>query len=406
MHLKARAVAIFLVLGHPLLFGIYFCLGGMINAGKGGLATSLIGEALAATVCVWLLHRSLKGLATMRFAPLEPNARLMVVGACLFCVLLGLVNLTNAASSGLLAQGGSRLEFYFANDWFRRLVTFSYIPLAIGTYYSMYGILSPLCRQRRATFITFLLVLFVSSLLSGSKGSAIVSIAGAIPCVVTIRPLPVAKMGIALFLATCAYLAIFLSLSSDATTSLLTIFLRFYLSIDMSILLVDGNGTAETIASRLGDVWLEVFRNLGVFGVRSADQPIGVMVFQYALGTIPTVGANCRFGSLLLLYPDRLDFLLLYPVLVTIVAILLAEILKAANVPRAALVAIPCFAFTAFQDAYWFTTHVGPIVLLFSALQIVKAVNRAFIRRNAHTEQHPVDLRVVARESLERIGNG
>jgi hypothetical protein len=376
MHLKARALGIFLVLGHPFLFGMYFCLKGMIDFEKSKLVTSLIGEALAATVCVWLLLRSLTHLATIRFTPLEPNARLMVVGACLLCVVLASFNLGNAASSGLLAEGGNKLEFYFANDWFRRLVTFSYIPLVVGAYYSMYAILSPLCRRRRAIFITFLIVQLVSSLLAGSKGAAIVFIAGATPFVFTIRPLPVAKMIFALSLATCAYLAIFLSLSSDPTSSLLTIFLRFYLSIDMSILLVDADGTAQVIASRLGDVWVEIFRNLGSLGIRTADEPIGVMIFQYVLGSLPTVGSNCRFASLLLLYPDRLDFLILYPVLVTMMAVLLGEILKAAKLPRAALVAIPCFAFTAFQDTYWFTTHVIPIVLAFSSLQVAKSIKR------------------------------
>ena len=129
---------------------------------------------------------------------------------------------------------------------------------------------------------------------------------------------------------------------------------------------------------------MEVFRSLGSVGFRVSDQPIGVMVYQFAFGTGDTIGSNCRFGSLLLLYPDRFDFLLLYPLLVVVVTLLLGYILDSFELPRAALVAMPTFAITAFQDAYWFASHFIPVIFLFGSVQLIKAINRGFIGRNPH----------------------
>lgn len=378
---KVRVAAIFFVLGHPLLFGMAFCLFHIMVMGRPSIGASLAGEAIAAAVCVYLTYQSLVALSQLRFAPLESGAKTFVLVTTILCLALAVVNLGNAESSGLLSKGGSRLDFYFANDWFRRLVTYSYVPLGIASYYAVTAVISPLEKGRRFVFACFLAAQFFYSLAAGSKGAAVLSIAAAIPFVFVLRRFSLFKIGVVLLLATAAYLTAFLMLTTERHMSLLAIGVRFFLSIDMSILLMTGQGTAESLAGTLGDVWVEVFRNLGSLGVRISEQPIGVMVYQYTMGTIPTVGSNCRFGSLLLLYPDRFDFLLLFPVLVAFVAILFGEILRMVNLPRAALVATPWFAFLAFQDAYWFVAHVMPIIMLFTAMKLGQVISRGSFHR-------------------------
>jgi hypothetical protein len=97
--------------------------------------------------------------------------------------------------------------------------------------------------------------------------------------------------------------------------------------------------------------------------------------------TSDVTGSNLRFGALMLLYPQRFDFLVLFPALVVLIALMLADVLKRAGLPRGALVAVPCFAFQSFQDTYWFAGHVAPIVLLFAFFQVGKVVNRGCVRR-------------------------
>lgn len=378
MRVKARAVSTFLVLGHPLAFGAYFCLAGMLS-GTRGVAPSLVAELLAGVACAFLLHRSLVGLAQLRYGPADSAERPLVLAAGLLAIAALLINISNADTSGLLAKG-SRLSLYFENDWFRRLVTFSYMPTVLATYYSINAMLGPQYRHRRAVFGAFLLVLAASSLASGSKGAAVLNVAAALPFVFTVQRFPLARIGMLLALATAAYVTVFLTFTSQSTLSLLSLVLRFYQSIDMSLLLMSGQGTAQIISGQLGDVWLEVFRSVGSLGVRVADQPIGAMIFQYVMDTGPALGSNLRYGSLLLLYPDRLDFLLLFPLLVTAMAILLGEILKRMGLARAALVAVPWFAFQSFQDGYWFAAHVIPIVGMFGFLQLAKAVGRGPVR--------------------------
>jgi hypothetical protein len=381
--MKLRVLAIFLLMGHPLLFGMYFCIAGMLD-GKRDLATSLIAETFAALVCIGLTWTALVELSRYGFSNAERNEKMFVVFAILLCMALAFFNLSNADTSGLFSKGGSRLDFYFANDWFRRLVTFSVVPLVVASYYSANALLSPQYRGKRRVYAAFLFMLLVYSLLAGSKGAAVLLIATALPFVFPVHGFPIAKIVVALLIVTSMYLALFLSLTTQ-TMSLASIAMRFYLSIDISILLTGGQGTAAVIADRLGDVWIEVFRNLGALGVRVAEQPIGALVQQIATGsTVLTAGSNCRYASLLLLYPDRLDFLLLFPVLVVVVALLLGDIFKMAGMQRAALVAIPCFVFQSFQDAYWFAGHVVPVLLVFTGMRLAKVASRGSIRRTAH----------------------
>lgn len=380
MVLNSRFVAVFLILGHPFLFGISFCIGGIFLDERIGLLTSLTGEIVASAVFGAFLAFSLDRLYSMSRTALEQNGRYVVLAAILVCIVLSMVNLANADTSGLFAKG-SRLEFYFANDWFRRFVTFSYLPLAIGTFYALHALMSPLVSGGRFIFRVFIVALLATSLLAGSKGSAVLMIAAAIPFVFTLGRLPMVKIFVFLAAATVLYLVILLNLSSDVALSLASIVMRFNLSIDMSLLIVGHQGIAEMIGDGLNDVWIETFRNLAALGVRISERPIGVAVYQYTLGTVPTVGANCRFASLLLIYPARLDFLFLYPLVVTIFALLLAKALRVLGLPRAALVSMPCFVFQSFQDVYWFSGHVLPILFVAGLLMLGRAVSRASLYR-------------------------
>lgn len=381
--MKTRVVAVFFLLGHPLLFGMGFCLVDMVTAERTTSLSSLCAETLAATVCLWFLVRSLAALSAYSPAVREPNSRWLVLGVATLCFMLMAITLANADTAGLFSKGG-RLDFYFANDWFRRIVTFSYVPMAAATYYALDVLLTPWQKHKRALAICYLLALFGWSLFAGSKGAAVLMVASVAPLVFTHKKMPVAKVSIAVSLAVVLYLALFLSLTSDASINLLGILMRFYLSIDMSILLQGQAGTSELLAGRLGDVWTELFRSLGSLGVRVADEPIGVMVSQYVLGTAPTVGSNLRYGSMLLLYPDRLDFLLLYPALVALGAFVLEDILKRVGLPRGALAAVPFFVFQSFQDAYWLATHAVPMVLVFVSMQLGRAISRESLRRTSN----------------------
>jgi hypothetical protein len=381
--LKARFLGAVAVLGYPLVFAVGFCIFGMATTGQSRFVSSLLAEGAALVVVSCLLLACLKTLSTLRYAGREPNVGLLVGVVASMFVVLSAVTLANAATSGAFAEGGSRLEFYFANDWFRRLVTFSYVPMAVATYYSVYAILTPLYRRRRAAFVFYLLTLFLWSLVAGSKGAAILMIAGVAPFVFSTKKLPLFKLGIAFLIVTVLYLAIFLALIADGSVSLFQIAMRFFLSIDMSLLLQD-QGTSEFLAGRMGDVWLEVFRSVRSLGVRISDEPIGSVIYQYVLGSVPTVGANCRFGSLLLLYPDRVDFLLLFPVVVIFVATLLGDILRSFGLVRGAAVAMPIFSFNAFQDVYWFASHVLPIALLFGVVQLARIVSRGPVHHSSN----------------------
>lgn len=381
--MKLRVAAVFFLLGHPLLFGMFFCLFDIFTTGMFSSLSSLAAETLAAAVCLAFLVRSIVTLSASRPEIGEPNSRWLMLGVAGLCGVLITITLANADTAGLFSKGG-RLDFYFANDWFRRIVTFSYIPMAAATYYAVSLLLSPLHKHKRAAAGGYLFLLFLWSLLAGSKGSAILMMASVAPFVFTLKKLPMGKFMLVALVAVVAYLALFLTLTSERTITLLGIFMRFYLSIDMSILLQGQQGTSEILASRLGDVWTELFRSLGSLGVRVADQPIGVMVSQYVLGTAPTVGSNLRYGSLLFLYPNRLDFLLLYPVLVTVAALLLEYLLKTVGLRRGALVALPFFVFQSFQDAYWLATHIVPLILVFVSVQLAKAITRESLHRTSN----------------------
>jgi hypothetical protein len=153
----------------------------------------------------------------------------------------------------------------------------------------------------------------------------------------------------------------------------------------MTILLKD-RGTSEVLAARLGDVWTEVFRNLSAFGVRISDSAIGSMVYDLSRTVAANTGANCRYASLLILYPDRLDFLLGFPLLVLATAYLLRESLISLRLDWAAMLAVPLFLFQSFQDVYWYSAHFAPVVLLFLLTHAAKAIPSEAVSRPAHSQ--------------------
>jgi hypothetical protein len=298
----------------------------------------------------------------------------------LYVIFIG-ITLANAESSGLLAKGG-RLEFYFANDWYRRMVTFSTVPSMVATYHALFGLLSPAHRRFRLRYILNICLLFISSLLGGSKGAALLYLGIASAFVFPMKRVRLVRIGVLAACAAVAYVALFLSFTSKKSVTLFSMVERFYLSIDMSIL-VQQRQAAAAIAGRLNDVWLEVFRSLSTFGVRVSDMPIGGLVYYYALGVPPQTGANCRFGSLLLLYPDRVDFLIGYPLLVCLMGWLLYQALCAFNLRWSGRVAVPLFIFIAFQDVYWFASHVAPIILITLLLSATRAIRHVPVRNSS-----------------------
>jgi len=372
-----RILLITAVLGFPLLFGVYFCFAHLVSTGDIRFLMSLLGESLAlgtGAASVYLSLRWLRVHAYMRPSRVHEH---FVNAVSLYYVLMIAITALNADAVGLFSKGG-RLDFYFENDWYRRLVTFSYVPLAIATFLSLHAMLSPHLAGRRAVYAFNLFLLFLASLMWGSKGAALLSIASALGFVFSMRKLPVMRIGLLIGLATAVYVAFFLLFTTDRYITLLGIVQRFYLSIDMSILLQD-RATSELLVDTLGDVWTEVFRNLSAFGVRVSDAPIGALIYDYALSAPESTGANCRYGSLLLLYPERVDFLIGYPLLVVGTGYMLREFLVAVRLDWAAMVALPLFVFQSFQDVYWYSSHLAPVIFLFGFAQIARAIRREAI---------------------------
>jgi hypothetical protein len=234
--------------------------------------------------------------------------------------------------------------------------------------------------------------------LAGSKGAAVLIAAGAAAYVFSVKRLPMVKIGFAAAVSVILYVSLYLYTTPDRYLALLGIAQRFYLSIDMSILLRDA-AAAEVLASRLNDVWLEVFRTSGSFGVRVFEMPIGAAVYLYHFGVPPATGANCRFGSLLLLYPHRIDFLIGFPALVACCALMLREALRRIGLSWSAQVAVPFFIFHAFQDVYWFASHVAPLLLLTGAVCAGRMLKRKAVDRSSDVEQagdSPVPGRQIA----------
>jgi len=380
-----RVMLIFAVLGHPLLFGTYFCVSGLIEQGSPRFVVSLLGELGALAIGVAAIYRALKWLQTRRFSMPSPHDELIVHAMSLLYLAIIGITIANAGSLGLMSTG-SRLDFYFENDWYRRIVTFSYLPGAIATYLCMNALLSPAYAGRRASFALNLLLLFAMSLFAGSKGAAVLAVVVAVAFVFSTRRLPVARIAATIVLTGAAYVSLFLFFTPNRFITLLDIAQRFYLSIDMSLFLQD-RGTSELLSSKLGGVWTEIFRGASsVVGARVSDLPIGSLIHQQVVGAAANVGSNCRFGSLLLLYPDRLDFLVGFPLLVIGTAYLLSETLRAAGMQRSAVVAVPFFVFNSFQDVYWWASHLAPLLVLFAVARVGRAVCDELI-------DHPADAR-------------
>jgi len=367
-----------------MLFGIYFCINGYVERPDGRLITSLLGEIVS--LCIWLYFAitALNWLQAKRWNfPAGRYDTFVLLMSCVYLTLI-LVNLFNADTSGLLSKGG-KLDFYRENDWYRRLVTFSYVPSVFATFHSVYMLLSPVNTRRKGIYLSNIFLMFLSSLLSGSKGSAILVLSISMCFVFPMKRINVAKIGFALAAGASMYSVLFLLFTSDPLVGIFDLFHRFYLSIDMSILLQD-RGAAMSIADRLNDVWIEAFRNSAALGARVASSPIGSLVYEATINAPVITGANCRFASLLLIYPDRFDFLIGYPALVVIITTLLCNILRTLQLSWFSVIAAPIFIFQSFQDVYWFTTHVLPIVIISILLFIAKASTSASFTNNTYAE--------------------
>jgi hypothetical protein len=380
-----RAAAITLILGFPAVIGAFFCAYQLSTSGDPRFLSSLLAELVALALLATCIYRSLQWLRKRQTTyPTGMYEKLVHVTSAMYLILT-VVTLMNADTSGILSKGG-RLDFYFSNDWFRRLVTLSTLPSAIATYHSISILISPAYNRNRLPAILNLLLLLTWSMLSGSKGAALLLIAGVIPFIFPIIRVRLAKYAAALVILGAAYIATFLLFTEDPYTALLGMLQRFYLSIDMSILL-ENRGVAALISNELADVWAEVFRSVNNLGVRLSVSPIGSLVYERVFGVAPTTGANCRYASLLLLYPDRLDFLFGFPVLVVIYAAGLRYLLVAVGLSWSAWIAVPFFVANSFQDVYWFATHLIPLTILIAALAIARISHRASVSRIADSDE-------------------
>jgi hypothetical protein len=376
-----RTLMIVAILGHPLLFGVYFCLSAVLAQSGGRLLPALFGELLALILASVSLYRSLLWLQTQRYAFGAPMEDYLVHAVSLLYLGMIAVTIANSASLGLFATG-SRLEYYFANDWYRRIVTFSYVPSMVATYHAVKALMSPISASRRMAMTTNLVLLFATSVLAGSKGAAVLGVATALGFTFSVNRIPVVRVAAIFCAAAAVYVLIFLYFTTDRYVTLLGIAQRFYLSIDMTILLSDP-ATAEVLASKLNGVWTEIFRNVNGLGGHISQLPIGGLIYDYVLGAPPRTGANCRFGSLLILYPDRLDFLLGFPLLAASTAYVVRELLIAVGLRQAARVGACCFLFQSFQDVYWWASHVIPLVLCFGLMLIARAVTNASLNHTS-----------------------
>ena len=383
--LLMRAGILLLVLANPLLFAVGYSIFNLASTGQPRFAASLLGELAALALFTASAMHGLAWLWRHRFeTPGRAPVVLVNVMSCVYVVIIA-VNVVFGESSGLLSAGG-RLDFYFENDWYRRIITFSTVPAFIATYHAVHGLLSPVRTSRRALLWVNLLLLLGATLMQGSKGAGLLIIAATIPFAFSARRVPIVKIGLLVLVAAAVYVMLYLLVVTDKYAAILGMFQRFYLSIDMSILL-QNRGLAEALADRLSDVWIEVFRSSVVLGTRVSEMPIGAAVYQYAFGVVPSTGANCRFGSLLLLYPDRLDFLVGFPILLAVCAWLLQQILRAAGLGWSAYVAIPYFFIVSSQDVYLFASHVVPLVMLAGVVCAGRRISNMSVRRSADAGQ-------------------
>jgi hypothetical protein len=371
------------LLGHPLIFGAYLSFAGLSTPGGVRFLPSLLGELIALGVATATLYQALVWLRAQRFVAPLPIEDYVVHGVSLVYLLMIAITVANSSSFGLLASG-SRLEFYFANDWYRRLVTFSYVPSMVATYHALKGLLSPTSPRRRLGLVVNLFLLFAMSVLSGSKGAAILMVLTALGFVYSVNRMPVIRIAAMMGAAAVLYMFVFLYFTTDRSITLLGIAYRFYLSIDMSLLLQE-RGTSEVLASKLNGVWTEIFRNVNGFSGRISASPIGALIYEYVSGVPAQTGANCRFGSLLILYPDRLDFLLGFPLLAVGSAFLVRQIMAAFGLRQAAMVGACCFLFQSFQDVYWWASHVAPLILCFGLVLLARAITNASLRHSSDT---------------------
>lgn len=370
--------------GFPALFGLSFCVTKFVSSGETRFLVSALGELLILIVLAVGFTRSIGWLCRFRQTYPVGNYELLInLVSTLYLVLIA-ITLANAQSVGLLSEGG-RLDFYFENDWYRRIVSLSIMPAYLASYHSLTMLASPVFRGRRLCAIVNLVLLMAWSLLIGSRGGAVLVVATAGLSVVAQYRTIMTKFGVGITLACAAYLTLFLAVSSDPIASLLALVQRFYLSIDMSILLTD-RADASAIAVNLNDLWIETFRNLQVFGTNPSPKPLGVVVYEHALGYPPATGANCRYASLLLLSPDRIDYLVGYPVLVLLAALAIETSLKFCGLAWSSRIASPYFAAQSFQDVYWFSTHLAPVLLLLVVLLSMRVAENAAVRRNPHPQ--------------------
>ena len=98
--MTARAFLIVGIIGHPLVFGVFFCLGGMLAQGSLRFMTSFIGELLALSIGVFAVVGALRVLRTSQYStPTQADEWLVHGVSATYVLMIGII-VANSGSNG------------------------------------------------------------------------------------------------------------------------------------------------------------------------------------------------------------------------------------------------------------------------------------------------------------------
>ena len=158
-----------------MLFGMGFCVFNLLMQDDGRFFVSLLGEGLSFGVWLWVLVGSLKWLYVNRWKyPTGLYDTCVNVQSGIYLAIIA-INLANSGTSGIFSKG-NKLDFYFQNDWYRRLITFSTVPEFVITYYALLMIFLPIPLASRRKYVTNIALFIAMGFVSGSKGSSILTL--------------------------------------------------------------------------------------------------------------------------------------------------------------------------------------------------------------------------------------
>lgn len=279
-------------------------------------------EMLFLAAYLMLLSKLLSCIGAMTRSELEPYIRWFKVG--IYVQLPITVFLLAQEGFGIFSEG-SRLEYI---EYSRLNAYLTYAVILIGEV-SMPIAAAIVSKSGRwdGWVLVYIVLAMTISVLSGSKGGALMQVVGLLCFIKLRKPAQYFKLlrvpvvlGIAFLGLTIVYVGQFLLLDPGTMISLM--FSRVFLANDARALAIDFAGLFNNGSYAL---FREAFRSLAsILGNSPVNLPLGQLLYAEAFDTIGLIGANASSTALLIAYGGAVEKFLFMIVLLMMLAVLVA----------------------------------------------------------------------------------